>query len=253
MPPSMRIPVIQGVIDRRILVNYRVEPQVLTKLLPAAFRPKQVRGFGVAGICLIRLSHIRPKLLPLPMGIGSENAAHRIAVEWEQNGARREGVYVPRRDTSSRLNTLAGGRLFPGEHHHAQFQVREESDKLAVSFASDDGGAQVSVIGQLAEKLPATSIFASLGEASEFFEHGALGYSATTNPNRYDGMELRCKNWSVTPLDVSHVESSFFENADLFPPGSAVFDCALLMRGIQHEWHSREDVCCAEPLVCSHN
>jgi hypothetical protein len=35
----MQIPVIRGLIDRRILVNYRVDPDVLTKILPAPFRP----------------------------------------------------------------------------------------------------------------------------------------------------------------------------------------------------------------------
>lgn len=246
----MRIPVIQGVIARRILVNYRVEPQVLAKLLPSAFRPKLVQGFGIAGICLIRLAHLRPSFLPLPVGVGSENAAHRIAVEWEIDGKRREGVYIPRRDTSSWLSSFGGGRIFPGEHHHARFQVSEYDDAISVRFDSDDGRAHVAVAGRTASELPKTSLFSSLREASTFFENGTLGYSATTNPNRFDGMELRCKNWHVTPLDVSRVESSFFENRALFPPESAVFDCALLMRGIDHEWHSREDVCCQEPLLC---
>src|SRR6201997_2099537 len=104
----MRIPTMRGVIDRRILVNYRVDAAVLAKLLPAPFRPKLVGGFGVAGICLIRLKHIRPRFLPAWLGLSSENAAHRIAVEWEQGGQTREGVFIPRRDTSSRLNALAG-------------------------------------------------------------------------------------------------------------------------------------------------
>ena len=56
---------------------------------------------GMAGICLIRLRHIRPRVLPWWMGISSENAAHRIAVQWESEGQVREGVYVVRRDTSS--------------------------------------------------------------------------------------------------------------------------------------------------------
>ena len=79
----MRIPTIQGVIDRRILANFRVDSGVLRRLLPPPFRPKLVKGAGVAGICLIRLTHIRPRFMPSFIGITSENAAHRIAVEWE--------------------------------------------------------------------------------------------------------------------------------------------------------------------------
>jgi len=119
----MRIPVIRGLIERRILVNYRVDPAVLASLLPLPFRPKLVHGFGMVGICLIRLRSIRPRGLPAWLGISSENAAHRAAVEWEENGVIHQGIFIRRRDTNSRLNSLAGGRLFPGLHHHAQFTV----------------------------------------------------------------------------------------------------------------------------------
>jgi len=77
---TMKIPVIRGVIERRILVNFRVDPEALNRVLPAPFRPKLVDGVGMAGICLIRLKHIRPNFLPAFLGISSENAAHRIAV-----------------------------------------------------------------------------------------------------------------------------------------------------------------------------
>lgn len=109
----MKIPVIRGVIDRRILVNYRVTPDVISARLPPPFRPKLHRGWGVAGICLIRLRGVRPRWVPSWAGISSENAAHRIAVEWGDADRTLEGVYVARRDTSSRLNACAGGRLFP--------------------------------------------------------------------------------------------------------------------------------------------
>ena len=69
----MRIPTIRGLIDRRVLVNFRVEPDVLSAILPTPFRPQIVNGFGIAGICLIRLKHIRPKFLPPIIGISSEN------------------------------------------------------------------------------------------------------------------------------------------------------------------------------------
>jgi hypothetical protein len=198
---------------------------------------------GMAGICLIRLKHIRPRFLPVPIGISSENAAHRIAVEWDDHGVLREGVFIPRRDTSSTLNRLAGGRLFPGEHHHARFRVEEEGERYAVTLDSDDGITHVAVQGHLASKLPSSSVFSSLDSASVFFANGSLGYSATSNPNELDGLELRSFAWHVQPLAVDRVESSFFEDKERFPPGSVRFDCALLMRGIEHEWHGRDPLC----------
>lgn len=236
----MYIPTIEGIIDRRLLVNYRVDPDYLQRLLPGPFRPKRIHGMGIAGICLIRLKQLHPRMLPAPLGFSSENAAHRIAVEWEEHSQYREGVYIPRRDTSSQFNTLIGGRLFPGVHHHASFQVREEDETFSVHMVSDDGETRVTVEAHIASHLPEHSIFASLEEASEFFEQGSLGYSATNQAGKLDTLELRCRNWKVEPLQVTKAQSSFFDDPERFPSGSAELDCALLMRAIHHEWYVRE-------------
>jgi hypothetical protein len=237
------MPVVCGVIERRILVNYRVDPAVLRRLLPTPFRPKVYRGAALVGICLIRLKHVRPAFFPAWLGMTSENAAHRAAVEWNDAGSMREGVYVRRRDTNSRLSALAGGRLFPGVHHHATFAVEETEDQYRVALRSDDGETTMSVQGRRAAALPTSSLFGSLEEASAFFQAGSRGYSATAEPTRIQGLELRCFNWQVAPLDVDEVRSSFFEDESLFPKGSIEFDSALLMRGIRHEWRALKDLC----------
>lgn len=239
----MRIPVMKGIIDRRILVNYHVGPDAILRVLPAPFRPKLVKGLAIAGICLIRLKQIRPWFIPGRIGFSSENAAHRIAVEWDDNGVRQEGVYVPRRDTSSQLNTLVGGRMFPGVHHHARFHVCETLDHLSVVLDSDDDGTHVAVEGHVTGEWPSSSVFDSLQEASEFFRSGSLGYSPTRQAGLFDGLELRTAQWEVQPLAIEQVESSFFSNVAVFPPGSVQFDCALLMRGLAHEWHGRPSLC----------
>jgi len=238
----MKIPVIRGVIERRILVNYRVDPAVLSPLLPAPFRPKLIHGFGMVGICLIRLKRIRPTFLHPWLGISSENAAHHMAVEWDEDGTTRQGVYIPRRDTNSWLNALAGGRIFPGVHHHARFLVSETDDRLNAALRSDDGAICVSLRAHRSGRLPASSVFASLDEASAFFQAGSLGYSAISDPSRFDGLELRCLNWRVEPLEMNELQSSFFDDRSLFPLGSIEFDSALLMRGIEHEWHGKPDL-----------
>jgi hypothetical protein len=171
------------------------------------------------------------------VGLSSENAAHRIAVEWEENGQHREGVYVPMRHSSSYFNTLAGGKIFPGLHRHATFEVTESDEMFHISVASDDQETRLTVEARLASSLPQTSLFGSLQEASAFFEQGSVGYSATKQPDTFDGLELRSKNWQIEPLRVTRVESSFFDDQQRFPHGSAQLDCALLMRNIDHEWY----------------
>lgn len=239
----MKLPVIGGIIKRRVLVNYRVDPAVIQTLLPAKFRPKLHDGHAIAGICLIRLEQVRPKGIPNFLGVTSENAAHRFAVMWEdEHGKMQEGVYINRRDTNSRLNQMAGGKIFPGEHHAATFKVRDDGDRVDFEMVSEDEAVKIQVRGKLSNQLPATSGFEDAAAASAFFEAGSLGYSATQKGDRLEGLRLHTVQWKVGPLDVEHVYSSFFADESKFPEGSVSFDCALIMRDIQHEWLGEADL-----------
>ena len=230
-------PTVHAVMARRILVNFRVRRDAVAALLPGPFRPKLINGWGMAGICLIRLEDMRPAWLPRVCGVASENAAHRIAVEWTENGRTREGVFIPRRDTNSLLNRVAGGRLFPGVHHPATFLCAENGDQFEVDLRSRDGNTRVSVFARLAEGWPRGSVFASLDEASAFFRNGGCGWSPSYNC-ALEGVELHTENWAMQALAVERAESSFFGDPRRFPVGSVEFDSALLMRGIGHEWRA---------------
>lgn len=237
------LPIIKGTIARRILVNYTADPDVVQKLLPAPFKPKLMKGKAVVGICLIRLEKIRPKFLPAWMGISSENVAHRFAVTWTENGVQKEGVYIVRRDSNSKLNQLVGGRLFPGVHHASRFDVQEKGDDFSLKINSKDKAIAITVEGSAVKALPASSIFAAIEEASDFFAKGSLGYSPGTKAGKLDGMELRTQDWKVEPMAIKAVSSSYFEDTTLFPKGSIQFDSALLMRNLAHEWHDQGGLC----------
>lgn len=234
-------PSVRAVVDRRLLINFRVAPEALARLLPAPFRPKLVGGLGLAGICLLRLRDARPAGLPAFLGLSSENAAHRIAVEWEDtDGVTREGVFVPRRDTASRFNELVGGRVFPGVHHGATFRVWEPGNrfKIAVFPAAEPVRPLLRVHAHLADSLPRDSVFRSVREAEEFFRAGAIGWSPGRHAGALDGLELRAFDWHLEPLVTDWVESRFFDDNPCLPAGSWEFDSNFLMREVECEWHA---------------
>lgn len=249
----MRLPTIYGLIKRRMLVNFRVDAGVMQRFLPAPFRPKLQRGYAIAGICLIRLERIRPGWLPGICGMASENAAHRIAVLWDEPpGETREGVFIPRRDTGSLLNHFAGGRLFPGEHQLADFRVNDDGHCIDFSMHSRDRRVSIELRAHEADSISEGSCFESVAESSRFFESGSVGYSVTRDCCRLDGIRLQTHDWKVKALAVDAVQSSFFEDESVFPAGSVVFDHALIMRDIRHEWHEVPDMSTnAQPQKCA--
>jgi hypothetical protein len=108
-------PRVRGEIERRLLVNYRVDPEVLAQALPAPFRAQLVEGSAVAGICLIRLGAMRVAGAPRWAGLRSENAAHRMAVEWDDpKGVTRTGVYeMNRSETKTDVRRGSGSSRVP--------------------------------------------------------------------------------------------------------------------------------------------
>jgi hypothetical protein len=239
----LNIPTLAGTIKRRLLVNFRADPEIASNLLPPPFRPKLHRGFAIVGICLIRLEHERPLGVPKLFGLASENAAHRFAVEWtEGDGQLAEGVYIPRRDTDSIANRLAGGNLFPVKSHAADFSVNDSGGHIEIKLQSRDGACVVEVVGDEASQIPSASSFDSLAEASAFFENGSKGFSPRSTGDQFDRIDLWTPDWKVGALDVSHVRSSYFEDPSRFPSGSIEFDHALVMRNLDHEWRTAEQL-----------
>ncbi len=245
---GMKIPELEGLIARRILLNYRVDAATLQRLLPPPMEPLLVGGYGVAGVCLIRLEQLRPACLgvPLPasLALSSENAAHRVAVSLDGKPA----VYIFRRDTSSRMNHWAGGRLFPGAHHLAKFAVSDVDDHIRLDMTSADG-VQIQVAGQVSDEWPKSSCFPSLSSASEFFRVGCNGYSVTKDAGRLDGLCLDIQDWRAESLGVERARSTFYDDPALFPPGTIELDHALLMRNAQHNWRALDDVEVSAPEV----
>jgi hypothetical protein len=188
------------------------------------------------------------------LGLSSENAAHRVAVEWTDAAGPHEGVYITRRDTGSSLNHLAGGRLFPGEHQRAKFQVVDDEREIALHMLSSDGLVEIDVFEHEAERLPDTSVFSSVGDASAFFESGGIGYSVTASGRRLDGVVLKTDSWNVAPFAIERAHLTYFDDCQKFPAGSIQFDCALVIRNVPHQWESAADLeLCRKPVADGKN
>jgi uncharacterized protein YqjF (DUF2071 family) len=237
--------------ERRILVNYRIDPGTMAGLLPSPFRPTLVGGQALAGICLLRLGAVRPAGLPRVLGLTMEGAAHRVAVTWDTADGPAQGVYIPRRDTSSRLATLAGGRAFPGWHHRARFDVEEAAGRYRIGVTSRDGRIRLTVAAHAdpsAEVDLSGSVFGDLGTASEFFRSAPAGYATTPTDGMFDGVELETGAWAMSPVHLDDVSSSFFDDSRAFPPRTAVLDSAFLMEGLPTRWRALPELRAAEPV-----
>jgi hypothetical protein len=225
---------IDSVIERRLLVNYRVAPQRVAELLPAPFRPQLVNGYAVAGVCFLRLGRARPARLPGAAGLTSENVAHRFAVEWDDAHGCQAGVWVPRRETSSRIAAAAGGHAFPGAYHLARFQVTESGGAISIQVRSHDGHVSLAARATPAETFM-SMLFPTLDDATDFFRRGSLGLSPS-GAHGVDGICLQAASWAARPVVLSQMRSSLFDDPAIFPGGTCELDSAMLMTNIAARW-----------------
>lgn len=225
-----------GVVRRRLLVNFRAPADAVAAGLPDPMRPKLHRGDAVVGVCLIRLERLRPALVPLPIGVAAEYAAHRVAVEWDApDGSVQQGVFIPRRDSAAWMHRIGLPVLSPVRLFPARFDVEDDGARVRVAVDSEDGQVRARFAGGRAAGLPDTSGFASLGEASRFFEEGERGYSPSADEG-LDGVALQAGSWKVEPLATTEATSTYFERGMGIRARDLRFDCALAMRDTPHRW-----------------
>lgn len=221
---------IRGRIRRRLLLTYRVDARVAREVVPAPFRPQLVDGSAVAGVCMIALTELRPGWVRPRIGLSTENAAHRFAVEWDEGDVTRAGVYITERHSSELVPVVGGGRFFPGVHRRARFDVDEGGGRFRVRMSAPD--ARVAADVELTDGWD-SSLFASVDDASDFYRAGAVGWSPRRGGRGVEGLELVSTRWAVEAARVNDVSSSFFEG---LPRGAAVIDSALVMRDIPVAW-----------------
>jgi hypothetical protein len=226
--------VLEAVVARRVLVNYRVDLAIARRLVPAPLEPLEHRGSALAGISLVRLVELRPRGLGPLVGLTIENLAHRIAVT--APGGRRKprnlGTYVFRRDTESRLVAAIGSPLFAGANRRASFEVEEDLARLRIAVTTADGGGDTRIGIEWGASFAATCAFSSLGEVQEFFGACELGYSGGVR----SPVRLRPTAWALEPVRVLETRSRFFEDAATFPEGTAELDAVVGMRSQAPEW-----------------
>lgn len=220
----MKAPSLRGRIERRILLDVAVDPDVAARQVPPGFTLRLLDGAAVAGICLIRLVELRPPGLPAVVGRTTTAAAHRISVHGPDGSP---GVFVPRRDTSSRAAALAGGRVWPGVHGRAD--ITWTADRVEVVAAD---GARVTVaLGASGHHLTDPDAAIALHSAE----------LTAWSPDRRGGLEaadLECVCWRARPVGVAGWSSSWLGDAAVFPPGSTALAGALVMEDVAVTWRA---------------
>lgn len=217
---------VRGTIRSRLLVNALVDPDEAARRLPSGVRPHVTGDGTIVGCCLVDITGIRPDPLPAKVGTSLRAAAHRIAVEWDDDaGATTVGVYVPLRLTGSRAAIALGGRVFPGVHRRASIQLADDGRRVEWSVEAGesysvrvDASARDAASPAACEQIGATCLGAEYGLSPG---HGGALEAARMTPSHRQAQ----------PVDVDRLESAFLAGFT-----SAVLVPSYLVRDVDVTW-----------------
>lgn len=224
-------PAVRGVVQSRILVNYRVGLDALDTVLAEPFRAREVgeTGKGLGTVCITTVEDARPEFVPVSVGVSIEMATHRVYAKVEGGGE--HCVYVPWRGVSSGFQAFLLGSLLPTEYERADF--RKEKTDTARRIRVDCGVDLVGVAFYETDREDVNddSVFYSVESASTFLCEAGVEYSMTGDV--YTGIETCPEHADLEPVGVADVRSNYFGKL------GCEFDSAFRMAEVEHAWKPR--------------
>ena len=170
---------LNGVVTRRFLVSYPVQPAALSRFLPPNAELSTWQQLAWVSACFVNLRHLRPSLVPTPVGIELNYLIHRTRARiLYPDGVRRESVLVLEANINSRIFANVGHRL-PGVRFQARdIRLCETPDYWRVQMEDDAGVLlyQADIAkDSVGEKLPSSSRFPDLAAADSFLLNVSYG------------------------------------------------------------------------------
>ncbi|MCA9001964.1 MAG: hypothetical protein KDB61_08580 [Planctomycetes bacterium] len=189
----------------------------------------------------MRLERLRPRLVPGPLGLSMEMCTHLIPAEWEDNGVRKDVLYVLRRDVQVRGLGRAAGLLLPGHPNPARIAAIDEVEQMRVTAESKDGACRLDLGGTLSGQWPRTSVFSNGRHLMHILGNNADGFLVFDEHGHGALIELEAHPELAEPLDVLQQSSSLFDGG-VIPKGAAQPDASVVLRNLVCVWTPRGNV-----------
>jgi len=222
-----------GTIARCWLFVYQTPANDVRHLLPARLEPVQHRDCAFWNIVVCKVQNMRPKLLPLPIGVTYWHVAYRLYVNFQTlSGDTSEGLYFVRSDCDNPLMAAAGNVLTDFNFHTASISVSENSLSTEIKIGAPFGDAYARINVTEPPALPTDSAFDTLEEAEQFLKYKpngiAVDSSGCANVVHIVRDELA---WKSKLISVEEASWAFFEDKNVRP------EICYQVEPIRYQWN----------------
>jgi uncharacterized protein YqjF (DUF2071 family) len=161
----------RGMVRRRFLINYPVDPSLLEPFLPPGGQLSRHQGKAWFSDCFVHVSHMRPSIVPSALGLSFRCLIHRTrAVLPFPDGKNREAVLVLDPSIDSRLLGVVGTSMtgVPFKRRPIEFVTDGSAWRIAVREGTNVIYEVMIRAASFRTEMPANSPFTSLSEADDF-------------------------------------------------------------------------------------
>lgn len=237
-----------GILEDTVLLNFRTDPNVLKRLLPAPFVPRLVDGYGLVGILMFKMRDLACETnmgLPSPP---SDHVLYRVAVSWQQGTRTHHGMYLLRHEVNTRLPVRQRKRgLFPVAAQPVRWHKAPEAGKFEWSLQTRNR-TRLKVQARLAAYFPPGSVFDSLDQASVFFQKERAAIAPRFQKSVFANTRFLPLNWAVKPLFIESLQTDMDQLGNLFPKGHIFFDSGLIWPQIPCKWQEGHEIVSSRPF-----
>lgn len=200
--------------------TFRAPEEILRSQVPPSLEPITHRGWAFWDVAVSEFLHLRPALVPLPIGLRGHCAAYRIYARYRPaDGQPTDGMYFVRCDCDHPLAASLAPLVSDVPLHAAGFDiVDDQAGRLLVEIDSEDASARVLLDTRRRPRLPADSPFDSLSDSARFFRNSARSLSVDPSGRVYL-REFSCDDAEGKSrfVHMDHLDWRFFQNQTLIP------------------------------------
>ena len=229
------LPDIRARLGERFIFNFRVEPDLLQRHLPAWLEPQLFDGSAVASFCILDLHDVTFRPIPGPLGLRNINCAHRFGVLEKESG--NPAVYVDERNTDSKLGAFITSLGFPGKHPYVDARIEKSETDWTIAVRDDAESPLFHGRVRPAAEFR-SSLFASMDEFQEFLASGVRSFCPAVKASKWNVVDLHKKDSSYEPLAAEDVADRLLEHW-ASEGGAIEFDSAVRTAGGTYVWEYR--------------
>lgn len=223
-----------------ISINYAVEPDRLSAVLPAPLQPEIFKGTAWVQLLMSSLRDMRPQGLGSLFGVNFYQVSYRAAVTYRNaEGDLRRGGYFVRSDTNHAVMRAVGNTLVEFKFHEfgaADMLMVRDGEQLTVGIDAEvPSGRLIGVFDTRPTEPPPDSVWSSLAELQRPLVECYDAYGVDADAGYLYTLTIDRDPWNARFVEPLELYSEYFDTGPL-GDGAARLDSVLHIPRCAYRW-----------------